>query len=213
MLTQNHVGRYRLGVVAAALLLVAGTTFAGPVTYEVVTDIAGNNFGSTLTGTITFPMSAIGTTSFDITMAAGFDIDVVEAPGSPLPNGPGEGWHSAIPGHQARGTVAFQGGAIGDPLLRPKNPGAFGELWAFFNTGTLAGTPFELDLVAFSVSDARGWFYSSGTALHDIGPHGAGTDTAWHLVRVDADPVPEPTAFMFLALGVGVLMRRRKRAA
>lgn len=103
----------------------AGTydvAFGWGITYKLVTDIPGENFGSTVGGTITFPVWSIGDAGFAIEDAIAFKFHVSGY--SPA----GTGWSSDDPdvvartdndGHNPVNLLDFRVGTIGDPALLP----------------------------------------------------------------------------------------------
>lgn len=193
----------RLLAPVAAVLFLVGSASADSVTYDLVIDVPGSVFGSTLSGSFTFPSAFLGATSFPATSISDFDITVEGY--SP----PGPGWHF---GDVFGGNFYFLE-PIGSPFLTPA-----GDTFVFTANQFAPSTPSVLYLyvysstsIVFPNTSVWYWFgFDDATLFGDY----ASTDLpapAWHLALSSPAPLPEPGTLLLIALGGGVLGWHRRR--
>ena len=207
-------------VTIAALLMLVGTAFADPVTYDLVANVVGRFEGSKPVGTITFADGSLGSTSYDIaTAGTEFDLDIADYP-SPV-----AGWKSGDTGISANGMISFSTGAIGDATLIPfqyqltPDFSTFAR-WEFrFDSPALTGPPTgpaDLSLSLYADSYSAGWGWQTIGQTPVLGDF-TDVDQPINVVEWElrlAAPVPEPGTFvMFGAAALGAYVIRRRRNA
>ncbi len=192
--------RVRLKSIAAALVLLAGSVLADPVTYELEA-ITGVKGGS-LTGTIVWD-SAVFAPTLALATLYSFTYTTVGTLGAP----PTFTLDQSDP--IFFDTLQFTG-SVGDSMLIPLIPVGPQQIWLFGSTN--AGL---MTFVAAPFAEPVQWFAQDLTAAlltDNQGTHSPPT-LGWKLNQVPA-PIPEPGTFILSSLAVaGYVARRRKRRA